>query len=335
MSEPCAFKSRGVALIPQDLTLADWPERASRAGLDVLALHPTPGEVTQFVQTAAGQEFLSRCAALGLAVEYELHAMGELLPRTLYGPSPNLFRMDESGARQGDWNLCVSSSEALDVVAQNAVRLAETLRPTTHRYHLWGDDGRPWCRCPQCRPYTDCEQALILENYLVAALRTVDEGAEVAHLAYLNTLEPPRQVQPAAGVYLEFAPIARRYDLPLRAREARFTTTSPTHGEQLDTLDANLAVFGQQGSEVLEYWLDASRFSGWRRPAVQVPWSPEVLAADLETYAARGLQHVTSFAVWLDADYVARYGDPPLASYGACLATCGWPSSTRERKSGG
>jgi len=317
------YASRGAVLVPEDLTLADWPGRARRAGLNVLALHPTPGAVADYVHTAGGQGFLASCRNLGLAVEYELHAMGELLPRELFGHYPDLFRMDEQGQRQRDWNLCVHSPAALERVAENALRLAEVLRPTSGRYHLWGDDGRPWCRCPRCRPYADSEQALILENHLLTVLRTVDARCELAHLAYLNTLEPPRQVRPLPGIFLEFAPIARRYDVPLSLREARLNETSPSHGAQLDALDANLEVFGRQSAQVLEYWLDASRFSGWKRPAVKIPWHTDVLAADLDAYAERGIQQVTSFAVWLDAEYVARYGDAPLADYGRQLRTYG------------
>lgn len=312
--------SRGAVLVPEDLTWETWPARAKEAGLNLLALHPTPTVAGAFVQSESGQAFLAHCQGLGLDVEYELHAMSDLLPRELYAQHPDLFRMDEEGRRRGDWNLCVSSPAALDLVAENAVKLAEVLRPTTGRYHLWGDDGRPWCRCPRCRELSDSEQALTLENHLLQALQRIDPECQVAHLAYLNTLEVPRQVRPLRGVFVEYAPIARRYDTPLAEREARYRSGDPTHGEHLDALDANLNWFGSQGAEVLEYWLDVSRYSGWKRPAVQIPWRSDVIEADLKMYAARGIRYITSFAVWIDAMYVAQYGEPPLNEYGACLA---------------
>jgi hypothetical protein len=52
---------------------------------------------------------------------------------------------------------------------------------------------------------------------------------------------------------------------------------------------------------------------------IPLPWNREVFLDDLETYAARGLRHVTTFAVWLDGDYVARFGEPPLEEYGGGL----------------
>ena len=84
-------------------------------------------------------------------------------------------------------------------------------------------------------------------------------------------------------------------------------------------LDANLEVFGRANAQALEYWLDASLFSKWKKPAVKVPFDPQVLAADLNTYGRRGIRHVTTFAVYIDADYVARHGEPPLTVYGEQL----------------
>src|SRR5207253_7685401 len=64
------FRTRGIVLTPDDLTLSDWPERASPAGLSTIALHPTPSAVMSFVKTERGQAFLARCRTLGLQVEY-------------------------------------------------------------------------------------------------------------------------------------------------------------------------------------------------------------------------------------------------------------------------
>ena len=52
-----AFMTRGVVLVPEDLTLYDWPERAQRAGLTTIALHhgSSPTAVVRAVQSDAGQ----------------------------------------------------------------------------------------------------------------------------------------------------------------------------------------------------------------------------------------------------------------------------------------
>ncbi len=310
------FMTRGVVLVPDDLTLADWPERAQRAGLSTIALHPTPAIAEPFIRSDAGQAFLAKCKQLGLQVEYELHAMGDLLPRALFERNPELFRADETGTRVSECNLCVHSERALEIVAENAVKVARVLKPTTGRYFYWGDDGAPWCRCAKCRGLSDSDQALLLENHLVGALRAVTRNASVAHIAYAKTLNPPTQVKPAPGVFLEFAPISRKYDRPFAAQ------SGPDFPERLEHLDANLAVFPKRTAQVLEYWLDCSLFSSWRKPAVMVPWREDVFLADLDAYGKRGIRHITTFAVYIDADYLARHGEPPIGAYGAGLK--GW-----------
>src|SRR5512137_405166 len=89
-----AFKTRGLVLVPQDLTLADWPERAKRAGLTTIGIHSSsPHFVIGWITTDAGQRFLESCRKLGLEVEFELHAMKELLPRSLFDKNPDFFRV--------------------------------------------------------------------------------------------------------------------------------------------------------------------------------------------------------------------------------------------------
>lgn len=320
MSEQPFFLTRGVVLVTRDIATLDWPTRAKAAGLTTIATHIFPQEIVDFLATEPGQRFLQQCRELGLNVEHELHAMGELLPRVLFDRNPGMFRMDESGSRVRADNLCVHSREALEVVAERAAHFTRLLPSTTGRYFYWGDDGKPWCRCPQCRHLSDSDQALLAEHVILRAVRGVDPRGTLAHVVYYNTLKPPTQVRPEPGIFLEFAPIARRYDRPLADREAQRLPTDMTHGEHLDCLDANLAVFGTEGAQVLEYWMDNSRFSGWKREQVgKLPWNREVFLADIELYAARGIRHVTQFATWLDGWYVEHFGEPPVAEYGAGL----------------
>ena len=311
-------ETRGIVLELSDLTWPDWPERLAAAGLNTLALHPWPTvdvrPLVEFVTSDDGQAFLTRCRRLGLRLEYELHALSVLLPRELFDQRRELFRMDDEGHRTPDANLCCSQPEALDLVAANAVELSRVLRPDTGRYFFWGDDGKAWCRCPHCRELSESEQALTVENHLLQVLRETDPCATVAHLAYHGTMAPPTQVGPLPGIFLEYAPIHRQYEQP-------FTTQPGAVGEDcLESLDANLEVFGTAGAQVLEYWLDVSRFSKWRKPAVELPWSEAVFLADVAAYRSRGIRHLTSFGAFLDAAYIEAYGEPPLAAYGRGLA---------------
>lgn len=310
------FKTRGVVLTTADLSNWDWPERAARAGLTTIGTHVTPGEVSRFIQTDKGREFLARCRGLGLEVEHELHAMSDLLPRDLFEKEPSMYRMNEQGQRSPDCNCCVHSARAVEVICENVVRYAGILPPTTGRYFYWIDDGRPMCQCPRCRVYSDSEQALILENEMLRALHKVDSRATLAHLAYARTMTPPVQVKPASGIFLEFAPIGRTWSEPISQRQAK----EGQHGRYLDWLDANLEVFGRDNAQVLEYWLDVSLFSSWKRDArKKLPWQRDVFLQDIATYAQRGIRHVTSFAVYVDADYIRQYGEPPLEEYGEGL----------------
>ena len=310
-----ALLTRGVVLVPEDLTLSDWPRRAKDAGLTTIALHHqnSPAAVIECVQSEAGGQFCEECRTLGLEIEYELHAMKELLPRKLFEKNPGFFRMNDKGERTADVNCCMHSEGALEIVCENALAIAKTLRPTTGRYFYWGDDGRPWCRCPKCRELSPSDQAVLLENRLCGALRAQDPKAHVAHLAYNNTLPPPEIITPDEGVFLEYAPIKRRYDIPYDQHAA-------TDASGLDSLEANLQVFPRDTAQVLEYWLDVSRFSRWKRPGVKMPWNRGVCVADIRTYRKLGIRHVTTFACWVDADYRDRFEDLSfIAEYGEAL----------------
>jgi hypothetical protein len=236
----------------------------------------------------------------------------------LFDQDPTMFRMNEQGERVKDHNLCVHSARALETVSENAARYTRLLPSTTGRYFYWIDDAMPMCRCRECRGFSDSDQALLLENHMLRAIRRVDPRATLAHLAYANTINAPKTVKPEPGVFLEFAPIERRYDVPFSRRDASSQGRGVTHGRLLDALDANLEWFGRKSSQVLEYWLDVSRFAGWNRAKiVEIPWNDEVFRDDLQTYAQRGIRHVTTFAAWLDGDYAGRWGVEPVRHYGA------------------
>jgi len=311
------FDTRGIVLCPDDLTLADWPRLAAEAGLNTVGLHMIGNEglagLRELMGGPVGQRLLADAAGHGLAIEYELHAMRELLPRELFGEAPELFRADEAGARVPEWNLCPSSAEALRVVSEGAVWLAQSLRSTTHRYFMWADDGCPWCRCRDCADLTPSDQNLLVMNAIARALRQVDPEARLAALAYDNTLEAPRSVRPEPNVFLEFAPIRRDSSRPL---DDAGCEENRRHVEVIDPL---LEVFGTEGAQVLEYWMDVSRFSAWKRPAVRLPLDPAVFEADLAFYASKGFRHATSFGCYIDAEYVRLHGMPPVAEYGAAL----------------
>ncbi len=316
--------TRGIVLSESDIqTVPEWPALAKDAGLRTIGIHTGGGgdsdllaRCIDFVKSPQGQKFLEQCDKLGLHVEYEIHAMEDLLPRQLFDKDPSMFRMDEKGRRQRKFNCCVHSENALEVICKNTVDFVRLCRLTSGRYFLWIDDGRFMCRCPQCRDYSDSEQALILENRMLKALRTIEKSASLAHLAYAKTLQPPIRIKPDSGIFLEYAPINRDYSIP-------YEKQGEGYQENLTMLDANLKVFPLESAQVLEYWTDVSKFSRWKRPYKKLPWRPNVFRADVRTYGSKGIRHITAFGCGFDRDYFDQYGIPPIKEYGAGLQVIG------------
>ena len=317
---------RGVVLTTGDLSsVAEWPRMAAESGINTIGTHITPSEVLAFLATGEGKRFMEDCRRYGICVEHQLHAMSELLPRSLFEDNPQMFRMDSLGMRTPDANCCAHSEEALRIIASNATELARQLRSDNHRYYFWLDDNAPVCCCPLCKDFSPSEQALIIENHMLEAIRTVDPKAKLAHLAYSHFMDPPQKVKPAEGIFLEFAPIYRSWDVPLAEEDSLCPRGYPvSNGDNLRWLEANLEVFDAEDAVVLEYWLDVSLFSRWKRPGVQLPWHPGVCASDLATYASYGIKHITSFAAWMDSSYFARFPSwKPVQDYGKLLRTFG------------
>ena len=106
-------------------------------------------------------------------------------------------------------------------------------------------------------------------------------------------------MKPEPGVFLEYAPIKRRYDLPYEKQ------TAPHQPDPLGP-DANLEVFppdrpgpGISGS--------TSRGSpSCKRPACEAALAEGRARGRPLDLAARGIRHVTSFAVDVDAGMTVR-----------------------------
>ncbi len=316
-SEPF-YKMRGVVLSVEDLETVDWPKLAAENDINTIGTHIHPEQVYQFIQSEKGQKFLNECQKYGIQVEHQLHAIKELLPRKLFEQDSTLFRMNELGLRTTDANCCPSNQKALDIIAKNAADYAKKLPATNHRYYFWLDDGAPTCLCPQCKELTASDQALLIENAMIKSIREVDQNAMLAHLAYHNTIDAPKNVKPNEGIFLEFAPFHRSWEQPIADPNAE--GRGERHAVTLNHLRDNLKVFPVETAVVLEYWLDVSLFSSWKKPAVSLPWNAEVFNQDIKTYAELGIRNVTSFAVYMDDKYFETYPDKSyLKEYGSGL----------------
>ncbi len=121
---------------------------------------------------------------------------------------------------------------------------------------------------------------------------------------------------PAEGVFLEYAPIDRCHERPLTDSLACWSErTSWCNGDYCKMLRDNLEVFGAENAQVLEYWLDASMFSRWKKPQKPVNWDKDVFDADLRMYAELGIRNITCYGAWIDDNYVKTFGDVSFIRY--------------------
>lgn len=310
---------RGVVIYPSDITsvgVEEWAKRIDESGINLVGIHAATlheplDTLKEFVGSPDGKAFLKMCADKGVDVEYELHALQLLLPRELFDTHPEYFRMDTCGVRQRKHNMCFCCDEAYDALEEQIREMLTWLHPTTHRYFIWTDDVKnAFCNCEKCREYSPSEQALIYENHLLKILRKYDSRATIAHLAYQQTMDAPVKVTPDDGVFLEYAPILRDYTRPLPA-------------EDRAVLEANLEVFPHESLHILEYWLDESMFSNWKRNAlVKLPFSKQNCRRDINLYRNLGATSITTFATWLNSAYAEKHGpaDDAFIGYGEAFS---------------
>lgn len=312
---------RGVVVYPSDIISTGGlklVEFMREADLNVLGIHTNTlsenlSDLRSFLESDEGQLLLRECEKASISIEFESHALHELLPRELFDSHPEYFRLDSDGVRKKDYNMCFSSEEAYKEIEKNISEITKWLKPSTHRYFFWTDDvEHSFCSCDSCKKYSESEQALLFENRLLTVLRKTDTLATLAHLAYGSTYRAPVNVKPSEGIFLEYAPINRDYSKPLSE-------------EHLLNLEKNLQVFPKNTAHILEYWLDASMFSKWdRKNLVKVPWNQNSCDRDVQYYSGLGISSITSFGTWMiNSDYFLKYHEDDahqiIKEYGSIL----------------
>lgn len=303
-----------VLINPSDIG-AEWLDIFLSSGADILGIHPVAGRagekhllaLLETVKTDEFRSFIDKVNAAGKKTEYQIHAMSHLLPRDLFSSHPEYFRVDESGKRTAEFNLCPSSEDALRIVSENARVLASQLYGSSEKYYFWTDDVKgSFCRCEKCRGLSPSDQAMMIYNAILAGVRKFRGDAKVCYLAYQDAMLPPSAVKKSDGVFLEFAPIDRDLSLPLTAEK---------NAETRRVLAPLLDFFGRKDSRVLEYWVDNSLFCKWSLPYRKLPFYPEVIAADAEYYTSLGFEGLSSFACFLGPAYIKEFGTPPINEF--------------------
>lgn len=300
------FEMRGLVLAWDDLSnpeVIDWFDIMKRYGINTISVFGKDYQSEEY------KALRQKCVDSGIDFEYEEHAMSWLMDKSLFETHPEYFRMNEEGVRVADGNGCPSSEEGLKVIMGNVKAFADSHKPTNHRYYTWLYDGGDICHCEECKDYNASDQGLIFENHIIKALREFDPEAQLAHLAYDNTTPAPSCIKPEEGVFLEWAPFYRRWDKPLSDTTAIRDGQKWSHADYIRMLEDNLKVFPAETAQVLEYWLDVSLASGWKKPQKQLDWHNDVYLDDLKTYASYGIRRITVYAAWIDPYYVETFKD--------------------------
>jgi hypothetical protein len=308
---------KSALLIHPDEITEKWIDRAKDAGVCTLGIHPKGGirapknlsELLEVMKTEKFRALIDYAKARGLAVEYEFHAAGYLLPRELFSSHPEYFRVDAQGKRTNDWNFCVSNEDSLSLFAKRAAELALSLYGSEPNFYFWMDDRKDThCMCDKCRSLSPSDQQLIAVNAMAREIKKYIPNAKVAYLAYMDSIVLPKCVTPEENVFLEYAPFekytARGEDAPaLIEREKKML---------LPLLD----FFGKDGAKVLEYWYDNSMYSGWEKPPKKFTLDEAAMDADIAYYRELGFENISSFACFLGEDYEQLYGEIDISAFG-------------------
>lgn len=314
------IKRRGVVLAQYELDEI-WEKRIIDAEFNMLGVSPdfgvdSPKEMGELSRKGELGARLERLKAHGVEIEWVLHALSMMLPRKLFETHPEYFRMNEEGVRTADYNLCVSNPEGLERLSQGAEEMAKHLFVENGRYHLWLDDvAKSACYCDKCRQLSRADQALVTYNAILRGLKRQDPNAKLCYLAYHDANALPTQVKPEPGIFLEYAPFNREFDSPI------YDPKSEKNEREHRYLKDLLALFGTEGSQVLDYWLDNSLFSEWKKPPKEFKLYKETMLADIKYYYDLGFETVTTFGCYLGKDYMELYGDPAehVLTYGKAL----------------
>ncbi len=310
----------------------DWMAFASRNRLNSVFFHDTPPSVLDrrgaerpasadeiardgkgwlFERwDSDGADIVAEANRRGITLQFGGHHLPALLRRDLFEAHPDWFPV-RNGARDARYNLCTSSEGGLAEVRARAREFFARFGGA-QIYHLWADDilGGGWCACPECEALTPSDQALRATNVLAEVLAESDPAAVVAHLAYHDTIAPPKRFEPAANVSALYAPRNRNYAYAINdafcARNAEHLGELRGLGETFAGRPQALAAFEYYSDAILYKWLD--------------PPNLAVLPADAAAYHAAGVYDYGNLAVtprpWVGPTWHAWW-----------FARCAWEGS--------
>ncbi|MBE5732332.1 MAG: DUF4838 domain-containing protein [Clostridiales bacterium] len=285
------------------------------AGITCLGIHPVGGknayktleDLVSLLKTDEFRALLDYAENNGIEIEYELHAMGYLMPKNLFSSNPEYFREDKDGSRNADYNFCISNKKAMDLVCENAVTLAQNLYNSSNNYYFWTDDGRDvFCHCDKCKNISPSNQALTITNAIARALKKHNKNAKCAYLAYMATITPPT-IKKEDNVFLEYAPFEK---YTAKGENAPFLIE-----QEQKMLTPLLDYFSKEDAKVLEYWYDNSLYSSWKKPPKKFTLDENQMQKDVNFYKQKGFSYISTFGCYLGKDYEELYGKTDLTPF--------------------
>ncbi len=283
INESPAFPKRILFYWPNNYSsVLDWIDFCAKVRLNRFAFHYTwPARDWYIVMRPL---VLPALQQRGMEIEVGGHFLSTFLPRTLFPEHPDWFRKNEQGNRSNDFDLNPFHQEALEYLATGACQYLQEM-PEASLFHLWADDidggGGGWSRESGKEDYTSSDQALLVSNFLVKRVREKLPDANLAYLAYHDTVSPPRVVKPEPGLVYLYAPRERCYAHALN------DPTCDLNRKYAKALENGLSAFGSANAEVFEYYADEILYENMTNPPI-----PEVLSADLKYYRQLGIPAV-------------------------------------------
>jgi hypothetical protein len=281
ISESPTFPKRILFYWPHHYTrIEDWIDFSAKTRLNRIAFHYTWPARDWYI--GLRPRILPELKKRGLEIEVAGHFLSSFLPRTLFKDHPEWFRLNQNGQRTNDFNLNPFSAEAMDYLASGVVKQFSQM-PEANLIHLWADDieGGGWSHEPGKEDYTASDQALLVTNHLVRRLRESLPKANLAFLAYHDTVFPPRIVKPEPGVIYLYAPRERCYG------HALDDALCPLNVKYARALEQALPSFGSANAEVFEYYVDQILYENLTNPPL-----PDVMSVDARYFQSLGIPAV-------------------------------------------
>jgi hypothetical protein len=243
----------------------DWADFSAKTGLNTSAGH----------WTDAAEKAAKSTGKRDLEMEFELHLFDSLR--------------------------CTHDAQYMQGERDRLRAFLTSHRGSTPDLFLWlADESLTPCQCQHHAGMTVTDQTIEFINEMLYEAQRMSPDARLCFLAYVATLTAPAsKVKPEAGVLLEWAPIFRSYG------QALDDPSSAANRMHLERLKHFIDIFGPDGSQALEYWLDFSLFSRthFSAPVRRLPCIPHVLQRDLQLYRSLGMNRITTFSVGLDRLY--------------------------------